>query len=146
MENSIKSNEEQRRKMVEMVAEAQNGLDRVRLALEMKDDYVNQAFLSLDAKHEKFHSRFNDYFETITRDRKRIEATQLRYTEKVDLLTYSYEKLESFVRKTMSETINDIFYKNKSTADKLEKLFKEQAEIPRVQAQMRTLNNAVNDM
>ena len=55
MENSIKTNEEQRRRMVETVAEAQNGLDRVQRAIEQKDNYVEKAFMSLDRKHDKFH-------------------------------------------------------------------------------------------
>ena len=72
--------------MVEMVADAQNGLDRVQRALELKDDYVDRAFLSLDAKHDKFHARFDDYFKTVTEDRKRIETKQMKYKTKKTII------------------------------------------------------------
>ena len=41
--------------------------------LEMKDEYMRKNQAMLENKHEYFIKKFDDFFETITKDRKRIE-------------------------------------------------------------------------
>jgi len=57
-------------------------------------------------------TKFDQYFETVTKDRKRIERTQIKVGERLDTLEYGFEKLEEFAKVTMKATVDDIFSKN----------------------------------
>ena len=45
----------------------------MRMNLEMKDEFVRKSHAMLEQKHEYFVKKFDEFFETITKDRKRIE-------------------------------------------------------------------------
>ena len=80
-------------------------MQKVKDNVELKDDYVNKQHKALDVRHTAFTKRFDEYFENVTKDRKRIEKRMLGAESKLEELDYKQDKMDERVKDTCAKAI-----------------------------------------
>ena len=76
--------------------DCKNDIYRVKANLENKEDNVRMAAKNLEEQHKIFTKRFDEFFEHVNKDRKRMEQKIEKLDETSINLTYSQDKLEAY--------------------------------------------------